>query len=87
MTEPDILADCASRLIKAGVDSAVVIKTISEMRKVWGGDECYVNKVDRQSRDAAIADALTAGLPLEAAAKRAHCSTATIRRRKSAWLK
>ena len=87
MAEPDILADCAGRLIKAGVDSAVVIKTIAEMRRTHGGRSEYICATDRDYRDKAISEALTAGLPAVAIAKSLRCSVATIRRRKSAWLK
>ena len=86
MAEPDILADCAGRLIKAGVDSAVVIKTIAEMRRVWGGDAVYIHTIDRDSRDKAISDALTAGLPMAEVAKKAGCHPITVRRKKAEWL-
>lgn len=84
--ESDILADCASRLIKAGVDSAVVVQVISDMRRTWGGDEVYIHQIDRDSRDKAISEALTAGLPMVEVAKKAGCHPVTVRRKKAEWL-
>ena len=84
--DSDILADCASRLIKAGIAEDVVIRTISAVRRDWGGCSEYVAKIDRRGRDKAIAEALTAGLPVEAIAAKVQCSVRTIRRRKSEWL-
>jgi DNA-binding NarL/FixJ family response regulator len=79
----DILADCMGRLLKAGIPADVVIRTISAVRRDWGGVSEYVAKIDRQARDKAIADALTAGLPLPEIAAKVQCSVRTIRRRKS----
>ena len=82
----DVLADCAARLLKAGVAPDVVIGTISAVRRDWSCDTPYIRKVDRESRDKAIAEALTAGLKPEAIAEKVGCSARTIRRRKSEWL-
>ena len=82
----DVLSDCAARLLKAGVAPDVVIRTISAVRRDWGGCSEYVAKIDRPGRDKAIAEALTAGLPVEAIAAKVQCSVRTIRRRKSEWL-
>ena len=79
----DILADCAGRLLKAGVAPDVVIKTIAALRKDWACDAPYIAKIDRRQRDQAIAEALTAGLPLPEIAAKAQCSVRTIRRRRS----
>ena len=84
--DSDILADCASRLLKAGLAPDVVIRTISAVRRDWGSDTPYIRKVDRESRDKAIAECLTAGLKPEAIAEKVGCSARTIRRRKSEWL-
>ena len=82
----DVLSDCASRLLKAGIDASVVVKTISALRRDWGGCSEYVAKIDRPGRDKAIAEALTAGLKPEVIAEKVGCSARTIRRRKSEWL-
>ena len=79
----DILADCAGRLIQAGLPADAVVKTIAALRRDWGGTAEYVALVDRESRDAAIAEALTAGLKPEVIAKKVGCSARTIRRRRS----
>ena len=82
----DILSDCAGRLLKAGIPADVVIKTIAALRKDWACDAPYIAKIDRRQRDQAIAEALTAGLPLPEIADKVQCSVRTIRRRKSEWL-
>ena len=81
----DILSDCMGRLLKAGLAPDVVVKTISAVRRDWGGFSEYVALVDRESRDQAIAECLTAGLKPEVIAKKVGCSARTIRRRKSLW--
>ena len=82
----DVLSDCAARLLKAGCAPELVIRTIAEVRRDWGSDTPYIRKVDRESRDKAIAECLTAGLKPEAIAEKVGCSARTIRRRKSEWL-
>ena len=82
----DVLSDCAARLLKAGCAPELVIRTIAEVRRDWGSDTPYIRKVDRESRDKAIAEALTAGLPLPEIAVKVNCSVRTIRRRRSEWL-
>ncbi len=82
----DVLSDCAARLLKAGIPADVVIRTISDVRRDWGGCSEYVAKIDRRGRDKAIAEALAAGLKPEAIAAKLQCSVRTIRRRKSEWL-
>ena len=84
--DSDILADCAARLLKAGIDASVVVKTISALRRDWGGPSEYICAVDRPGRDAAIAECLTAGLKPEAIAEKVGCSARTIRRRRSEFL-
>lgn len=86
MAEPDILADCASRLKKAGLESAVVNKVIAELRRTYAGTECYIHAIDRKIRDAAIVDALNTGLPIDEVAKKVQCHSSTVRRVKSDWL-
>ena len=82
----DVLSDCAARLLKAGIAPELVIRTIAEVRRDWGGCSEYVAKIDRDRRDATIKEALTAGLPVDEVAKKAGCSTRTIRRKRSQWL-
>ena len=84
--DSDILADCMARLIRAGVDPQLAIMTISEVRKDWGSDTPYIRKVDRQQRDRAISEALTAGLPVDEVAQKVGCSARTIRRKRSEFL-
>lgn len=83
--EPDILSDLRERLQAASLDPAVVQRVILEARQVWGGEQVYVQAVDRESRDAVIRAALEKGLSPEEAAKRAGVSTRTVRRRQSSW--
>ena len=82
----DILSDCMGRLLKAGLAPDVVVKTISAVRRDWGGVATYLPLIDRETRDKAISECLTAGLPIDEVAKKVGCSARTIRRRKSEFL-
>ena len=84
--DSDILADCAARLIQAGIAPDVVIRTIAAVRRDWGGVSEYVAKIDRHQRDKAIAECLTANLTIDEVAKKVGCSARTIRRKRSEFL-
>lgn len=85
--ELDILSDCRAVCLKAGIDGSIVNRVIAELRRTHGGCSEYICATDRDDRDQIIRESLNAGLPAVAIAKNLRCSVATIRRRKSAWLK
>lgn len=85
MAEIDILSDLRERLQAAGLDPSIVQRVILEARQVWGGEQVYVQAVDRESRDVVIRAALEKGLSVDEAAKRAGVSARTVRRRASSW--
>ena len=55
---------------------------VARLRREFGGEACYIQKLDRQSRDATIQRELAAGRSIHAAAKAAGCSTGAARRAK-----
>ena len=53
---------------------------VARLRREFGGEACYIQKLDRQSRDATIQRELAAGRSIHAAAKAAGCSRGAARR-------
>ena len=84
--EPDPLDTMRDYLMKFAVEPSAVRTAIAETRKQFGGASNYIRAIDRPARDADIRAALTAGKPVDAVAKLAGCSPATVRRRRSRWL-
>jgi DNA invertase Pin-like site-specific DNA recombinase len=85
VAESDILSDLRERLLAAGLDRHIVQRVVLEARQFWGGQQVYVQAVDRENRDAVIRAALEKGLSTEEAARRAGVSARTVRRRQSSW--
>lgn len=81
----DVLADCATRLIQAGLDAVIVRRVIAALRQEWGGDRHYIARVDRQDRDAAIRDKLQQGASITAVARQTGLSRETVRRAREEW--
>lgn len=83
---PDLLSDAAELLKAAGIDSAIVQRVIRELRRRWGGDTPYIPQIDRDTRNETIKQALDTAQPIAVIAKKAGCSPATVRRKRSEWL-
>ncbi len=77
--QPDIL-DSVSAEISGLVTEKQARAVVSRLRAQWGGEACYIQKLDRQSRDATIRRELAAGRSIHAAAKAAGCSRGAARR-------
>jgi len=85
MTDPDLLTDAGLLLSQQGVAAGVIERVISELRRRYGGDRHFIPKIDRERRNAGIAEDLAAGLPVKAVAGRRQCALATVRRVKNEW--
>ena len=81
----DVLADCATRLIQAGLDAGIVRRVIATLRQDWGGDRHYIAKVDRQCRDTAIRAQLQQGASIITVARQTGLSRETVRRAREEW--
>ena len=79
----DVLADCAARLIAAGLDAGIVRRVIAALRLDWGGSAPYIAKLDRLERDRAIRDRLRQGESITAVARQTRSSKDTVRKVKN----
>ena len=77
--QPDIL-DSVSAEISGLVSEKDARAIVARLRREFGGEACYIQKLDRQSRDATIQRELAAGRSIHAAAKAAGCSAGAARR-------
>ena len=79
--QPDIL-DSVSAEISRFVSEKDARAIVSRLRREWGGQAPYVQKLNRQARNAIVQRELAAGHSIHAAAKAAGCSTGAARRAK-----
>ncbi len=79
--QPDILDEMANQL-SGLVTEKQARAIVARLRREWGGESIYVQKLDRQARDATIRRELAAGHSVCEAAKAAGCSTGAARRAK-----
>lgn len=76
----DVLADCADRLIAAGLEAVIVRRVIGALRQEWGGERHYIAKLDRLERDANIRERLSHGESISAIATRIGISRNTVKK-------
>ena len=83
----DLLADCAARLIAAGLDAVIVRRVMTSLRQEWGGGSHYIPLSDRVARDAEISGLLRNGVSISAIATRIGISRNTVRKviRQDEW--
>ncbi|HOW76818.1 MAG TPA: helix-turn-helix domain-containing protein [Candidatus Competibacteraceae bacterium] len=83
----DLLADCAARLIAAGLDAVIVRLVIGALRHDWGGERHYIPLSDRAARDTEISGLLRNGVSISAIATRIGISRNTVRKviRQDEW--
>jgi len=86
MANADLLTDAEQLLIRQGVAMGIVEIVIAELRRRYGGDRHYVQRIERQRRDETIAAGLSSGLPMETVAQRSGCSIGTVQRVKNEWM-
>ncbi len=86
MADADLLTDAETLLIQQGVAVSVIERIIAELRLRYGGDRHYIQRLQRQRRDQAIAADLAQGLPTKTVAKRHQCGETTVRRVRNEWL-
>ena len=79
--QPDIL-DSVSAEISRFVSEKDARAIVARLRREWGGEACYIQRIDRAARDAIVQRELAAGRSIHAAAKAAGCSTGAARRAK-----
>lgn len=82
----DVLDHAQRELTERGLDPATVSHALREVRRHWGGAECYILAIDRGERDRKAREALAQGASIVEAARAAGCSVSTVRRRRSNWL-
>lgn len=80
MPDADLLTDAEILLQQQGVAASIIERIIAELRRRYGGDRHYIQRLERQHRNEAIATDLSNGLPVETVAKRRGCSISTVRR-------
>lgn len=85
MHGPDLLTDARQLLNQHGVPDGVINAVLGELRRRYGGDKHFIQKVDRARRHAEITEALKLGLPIVEIAKRQACTPGTVRRMISEW--
>ena len=79
--QPDIL-DSVSAEISRFVSEKDARAIVARLRREWGGESIYVQKLNRQARNSIVQRELAAGRSIHAAAKAAGCSTGAARRAK-----
>ena len=84
MVTPDPLSDMLKALVRAGIDPILSRRLVAEVRQRWTG-QCYIQAVDRESRNAEVRQALAAGVPVKEVARRVQAHPATIRRIRREW--
>lgn len=77
----DLLHDVGRRFIESGIETSLVHSIISDMRKIWGGDEVYIQAIDRSARDRIIRDGHKNGTPIKELAKKAGCTEKTAKKK------
>lgn len=77
--QPDIL-DSVSAEISGLVSEQQARAIVARLRREFGGEACYVQRINRQSRNAIVQRELAAGRSVCAAAKAAGCSPGAARR-------
>lgn len=85
MADADLLTDAETLLIQQGVAVSVIERIIGELRLRYGGDRHYIQRLQRQRRDQAIAADLAQGLPVGTVAKRQSCTRDTVRKVRNEW--
>lgn len=85
MADTDLLTDAETLLQQQGVAVSIIERIISELRHRYGGERHYIQRLERQRRNEAIAADLSNGLDTHAVAKRRQCSEATVRRVRDEW--
>lgn len=76
----DLLADCAARLIAAGLEAVIVRRVIGALRQEWGGERHYIAKMDRLERDAGIRERLSHGESISAIVAQIGVSRNTVKK-------
>jgi len=76
----DLLADCAARLIAAGLDAVIVRRVMTSLRQEWGGERHYIPLSDRIARDTEINGLLRNGVSISAIAARIGVSRNTVKK-------
>ena len=77
--QPDIL-DSVSAEISGLVTEQQARAIVGRLRREWGGESIYVQRIDRQARNAIVQRELAAGHSVCEAAKAAGCSRGAARR-------
>ena len=77
--QPDILDEMANQL-SGLVTEKQARAIVAHLRRAWGGEACYIQKLNRQARNAIVQRELAAGHSIHAAAKAAGCSRGAARR-------
>lgn len=77
---PDLLSDLRDALLAAGLDPIHVGRALGEIRRLWGGETCYIRKTDPAARASAVRAMVAKGLSMRAAARELGCSDGTVRR-------
>ena len=79
--QPDIL-DSVSAEISGLVSEHQARAIVGRLRLEFGGNQVYIQKLNRQARNAIVQRELAAGHSIHAAAKAAGCSRGAARRAK-----
>ena len=77
--QPDIL-DSVSAEISRFMTEKDARAIVARLRREFGGEAVYIQRIDRQSRNAIVQRELAAGRSIHAAAKAAGCSRGAARR-------
>lgn len=85
MTAADLLTEAGQLLSQQGVADSVIETVIHELRWRYGGDRVFIQKIDRQRRNQAIAADLAVGMSPEVVARRRQCGSATVYRVRHTW--
>ena len=77
------IVDQVGELLTPVLPAETARAIVSRLRREWGGDSCYIKRVDRQARDSAIRRGLAAGRSANAIAVSLGISRESVRRVKS----
>lgn len=82
----DPIATMSAELRRLGADPALIAAASEATRAIWGGGQAYIRRIDREARDAAIAELLGKGVSPEGIARYLKVHPATVRRKRAGWL-
>lgn len=83
---PDVVSFIAAEMAKRGIEPSVCRAVSAAARAEYGGGQTYIRRVDRETRDATIAELLGKGVSPEGIARHVKVHPATVRRKRSGWL-